>query len=299
MNNSSHSHTFGQDQKKPGEFRTFIIALITAATMVLEIGAGILFGSMALLADGLHMASHAFALTVTLFAYIYARRHAKDETFSFGTGKVNSLGGFTGAILLMVFAGLMVSESLFRFLNPVSIAFNQAIVVALIGLVINAVSVFVLDVKSESKNHHHTHYSTHDHNLRAAYLHVLTDALTSVLAIIALLCAKYFHWVWMDPLMGILGAVLVIRWSWGLLKTTVSILLDRQVSESLRNHIKISIEKNNSDRVADLHVWAIGPEYYSVILSILTSNPQSPDYYKKRLPADLPLVHVTVEVHRI
>jgi cation diffusion facilitator family transporter len=195
---------------------------------------------MALLADGLHMASHAVALAINLFAYVYARHHAHNPRYSFGTGKVNTLGGFTGAVLLALFALLMAWESVERLIEPVQIIFNQAIFVALLGLIVNGVSVVILDTghrhteHSEETPEHHHH---HDHNLRSAYLHVLADTLTSLLAIAALLTAKYLGLIWMDPLMGILGSILVARWSYGLLRTTGYILLDRQGPEHIREQI--------------------------------------------------------------
>lgn len=220
-----HSHTFGQDIKRIGENRTLLVICITATMMMVEIAAGIFYGSMALLADGLHMASHAVALGISAFAYVYARRHALDARFSFGTGKVNSLGGYTGAVLLAVFALIMAWESLIRLANPIDIAFDQAILVAVLGLVVNGASVFILG-NQHSHEHGHDHHDDHgdhdDHdlNLKAAYFHVMADALTSVLAIGALLAGKYLGYSWMDPLMGIVGAILVARWSIGLLKTT-------------------------------------------------------------------------------
>ena len=215
-----HDHSFGQDKKRSGETRTVIVILLTASMMVIEIVAGLAFGSMALLADGLHMASHAAALSISAFAYYFARKRAHDRSFSFGTGKVNSLGGYTGAILLVIFALLMVSESIHRLITPVEISFNQAIGVAVLGLIVNGASVFIL---GHEEHHHHGHdhghdHGHHDHNLRAAYLHVLADTLTSLLAIVALLAAKYYGWIWMDPVMGIVGAVLITKWSMGLLK---------------------------------------------------------------------------------
>lgn len=224
-----HSHSFGQEKKQDSEHRTGIVVAMTVAMMVVEIAAGIIFGSMALLADGLHMASHAVALSINVFAYVYARRHAHDKRFSFGTGKVNALGGFTGAILLGVVALIMAWESAKRIVSPVEISFNQAIFVAVIGLVVNGISVWILNVKHDHHDHDdyaHDHHHHHDHNLRSAYLHVLADALTSVLAIFALFMAKYFGLNWMDPVMGILGAILVSRWSLGLLRSTSHTLLD-------------------------------------------------------------------------
>jgi cation diffusion facilitator family transporter len=300
-----HSHTFGQDLKRPGELRTLIVIAITSTMMVVEIVTGILFGSMALLADGLHMASHAAALSINAFAYIYARRHARDKDFSFGTGKVNALGGFSGAILLALFAFLMVWESVNRLLHPVDIIFNQAILVAVLGLLVNGVSVFILGVDGHHHDHgdqpqsddHHHHHHHHDHNLKSAYLHVLADTLTSLLAIVALLAAKHFGFIWMDPAMGIVGAILVARWSLGLLRTTSGVLLDKQGPESIRQSIKNSIEKDDDSKVTDLHLWSIGPNIYSLVISVVAHDPATPKQYKERIPKNLGIAHIAIEVH--
>ncbi len=289
---NDNSHSFGQEHKQPGETRTLIVIAVTAVMMGVEITTGIIFGSMALLADGLHMASHAAALSITALAYIYARRHAHDTRFSFGTGKVNALGGFTGAVLLAVFALMMAVESTIRLVNPVEIAFNQAIFVAVIGLVVNILSMFILD---SHKSHAHGHHG-HDQNLRSAYLHVLADALTSFLAIFALLAAKYFGLVWMDPFMGIIGAVLVSRWSVGLLRSSGRILLDHQAPEEILHKLRNTIETLPDTRMDDLHVWAIGPGMYAAIVSVAARNPESPAYYKQLLTCELNLVHVSIEV---
>ena len=291
-----HAHVFGQDEKKQGESRTLFVIVLTSAMMVLEIVAGLHFGSMALLADGLHMASHAAALGISAFAYVYARRHAHDERFSFGTGKVNALGGFTGAILLSFFTLFMVWESVERVLNPVSIAFNQAILVAVLGLLVNGISVWILGLHSHDHGHSHGH--SHDHNLRSAYLHVLADALTSFTAIFALLAAKYFGLVWMDPLMGIVGALMVARWSLGLLKSTGDVLLDRQGPEEMRTQIRDQIEGDESDvRIVDLHLWSIGPDIYAAIISIVADRPLTADQCRSRLDMGDTLVHVTIETN--
>ena len=292
-----HSHTFGQDLKRPGELRTFIVIAITATMMVVEIISGILFGSMALLADGLHMASHTAALSINAFAYIYARRHARNTDFSFGTGKVNALGGFSGAVLLALFALLMAWESFGRLLQPVDIIFNQAIFVAVLGLLVNGVSVFILGVDDHHHEHDHHHTHHHDHNLKSAYLHVMADALTSVLAIIALLAAKYFGLNWMDPMMGIVGAILVARWSLGLLRTTSEVLLDKQGPEGIRRKIQDSIEQDDDSEVADLHLWAIGPNIYSAVIAVVAHYPATPEQYKQRVPKNLGLSHISIEVH--
>jgi len=292
-----HGHGFGQDQKRPGEVRTIIVIGITGTMMVVEIAAGILFGSMALLADGLHMTSHAVALSINVFAYVYARRHAHDERYTFGTGKVNALGGFTGAILLAFFALIMAWESIKRFVYPVEIVFNQAILVAVLGLIVNGASVFILGYQNdhphqEQGNHNHHH----DHNLKAAYLHVLADALTSLLAIFALLTAKYLGFIWMDPFMGIVGAVLVSRWSLGLIYDTSSVLLDKRGSEEIRSKIKKCIENDEGIRISDLHLWSVGPNIYAAIITVVTNDPKPAAHYKQLIPSDLNLVHVTVEV---
>lgn len=290
-----HSHSFGQDRKRPGEFRTLVVIGITAAMMIVEITAGIAFGSMALLADGLHMGSHTVALSINAFAYIYARRHAHNERYSFGTGKVNTLGGYTGAVLLAVFAAIMAGESVLRLIEPVSIAFNQAIFVAVLGLIVNGISVVILGVDHD---HSHGHDHHHDHNLKSAYLHVLADALTSILAIFALLIAKYFGAVWMDPLMGIVGAILVARWSIGLLKSTSAILLDEQGPVLTQQAIRDSIESDPGNKIVDLHLWTVAPGIYSVIISIVSRSPQNPQHYRSLLPDHLHLQHVSFEIHQ-
>lgn len=286
---------FSQKQVKSGETRTIIVVVMTAVMMAAEIVAGILFGSIALLADGLHMASHAIALAINVYAYVYARRHAGNRGFSFGTGKVNALGGFTGAVLLAVFALIMAWESIERLFNPVEIAFNQAILVAILGLLVNGASVFILGEEHDHGHEYEHHH--HDHNLRAAYLHVLADALTSVLAIFALLGGKYLGFTWMDPLIGILGAILVSRWSLGLMHVTTHVLLDKQ-EPGLLHKVRELLEKEPNTIVTDLHIWEIGPEQHSVVISIETPTPKAPCHYKSLLAADQELVHTIVEVNR-
>ena len=305
-----HDHIFDQDKEQAGERRTVIVTMVTAVMMAVEILAGIVFGSMALLADGLHMASHATALGINSFAYIYARRHSSNKGFNFGTGKVNTLGGFTGAILLGFFALFMCWESAKRMFLPVGIAFNQAIFVAVIGLVVNMISVFILDARQKghyshdedshehSEHHDDDHHHNHDHNLQSAYLHVLADALTSVLAIIALLSAKYFGLIWMDPLMGIIGGIMVFRWSLGLLRATSHVLLDKNGPEEIKQVIKESIEIDGDSKISDLHLWSVGPNIYGAIVSVVACNPLEPEQYKKLIPGNLGLVHISVEVSK-
>ncbi|MFW2372766.1 MAG: CDF family Co(II)/Ni(II) efflux transporter DmeF [Gammaproteobacteria bacterium] len=292
----NHSHSFGQEQKRKGEIRTLMVIAITGIMMVVEIVAGLVYGSMALYADGLHMASHTVALGITAFAYIYARRYAHDERYSFGTGKVNALGGFSGAILLAVFALIMAWESVARLINPVEIIYNQAIFVAVVGLVVNGVSMMILGHEHHHHEHEHHHHG-HDHNLRSAYLHVLADALTSVLAIVALLAAKYYGVIWMDPLMGIVGAILVSRWSLGLIKASSDVLLDKQAADELQEKVRNIFEQQHDNCVTDLHIWSIGPSIYAAEIVIISAESKSPDHYRSLLPQDLGLVHVTIEVH--
>jgi cation diffusion facilitator family transporter len=290
----AHEHHFGQHEPYGGEARTKLVVALTATTMVVEVAAGIVFGSMALLADGLHMASHAAALGLAVAAYVYARRHAHDPRFSFGTGKVNALAGFASAVVLVLFALMMIGESLRRFIDPVAIAFDQAILVAVLGLVVNGVSVLVLRDRHGHGHDHHGH--RHDHNLRAAHLHVLADALTSLLAIFALLAAKYLGAVWMDPAMGIVGGVLVARWSWALVRETSAMLLDRQAPDEITSAITSAIEADERLAIVDLHVWAIGPGYRAAIVAVETSKPCTVDEVQALLPDGLGIAHLTVEI---
>jgi cation diffusion facilitator family transporter len=316
-----HTHIFGQDQIKSGERRTLFVIIMTGIMMVGEIAAGIIFGSMALTADGIHMGSHVIGLGITFFAYVYARKHAQDQRFSFGTGKMNALAGYSSAMILIFIALFMAYESIVRIINPVEIFYNQAIAVAVIGLVVNGVSMLILGEKGhthadddhdhpvhELEVHDHDDHSHgehdyaligtgDDHNLKAAYLHVLTDAMTSVLAIIALLTAKYFNLVWMDPAMGIVGAILVIRWSYGLIQGTIIVLLDHQIPLEVRERIIGILESYKDTKVSDLHIWSIGPGIYSAEVSLVTKYPDSPDNYKTMIPQNTGVVHTTIEVH--
>lgn len=298
-----HDHVFGLDQRQAGEPRVRLVVLLTGVTMVAEIIAGLAFGSMALLADGLHMASHTLALGIALFAYIFARRHAGDARFSFGTGKVNALGGFTGAILLLVFALGMAAEGIRRLAWPVEIAFDLAILVAFLGLIVNVVSARILMGAGHAPDGagagHPGHvHPAHDHNLHSAYLHVLADALTSVLAIGALLIGKYLGASWLDPAMGVVGAVVIARWSVGLLRDSGKTLLDWQAPQSLRDQLLASLERDG-DRVTDLHLWSVGPGVNAAAVSLVTDQPATAAAYHARAPHELRIVHMTVEVlHR-
>jgi cation diffusion facilitator family transporter len=318
-----HTHIFGQDRIRSGERRTLVVIIITALMMVAEIAAGLTFGSMALFADGIHMGSHMVGLGISFLAYIYARKYAHSQRFSFGTGKVNALAGYSSAIFLVIIALFMAYESIHRIINPVTIEYNQAILVAVIGLLVNGASMFILGERGHTHDHAgehehandhsvpgtahehehehdhagHTHTKGADHNLKAAYLHVLTDAMTSVLAIIALLGAKYLKLNWMDPLIGVIGAILVIRWSMGLIQGTVKVLLDHQIPVEIRERIIAVLENHKDTKVSDLHIWSIGPGIYSSEIGIVTKYPDSPDIYKALIPDDTGVVHATVEVH--
>lgn len=296
-----HRHRYNIEDGH-GERNTRRVIVLTLSMMIIEIIAGYMFGSMALLADGWHMGTHAVALSITAFAYLYARKHSDNPNYSFGTGKVGVLGGFTSAVVLAVIALLIGVESVQRLVSPLPIRFNEAIIVAFIGLVVNVISAFLLQGKHQHQHGHQAHDHGHtkkfrDHNLRAAYFHVLADALTSLLAIIALFTGKAFGWVWMDPIMGIVGALIISRWSYGLLVDSGKVLLDRDVNPEAIAEIRSLIEADSDNRVADLHVWRVGTHHLSAIVSIVTHHPKSPDHYKKLLADYDEIVHVTVEVN--
>jgi cation diffusion facilitator family transporter len=300
-----HPHVFLGANHRRNERRTWLVIVLTAAMMVGEIVAGLAFGSMALLADGFHMATHAGALSIAALAYYYARRHARDERFSFGTGKLGELAGYTSAIILAVVALMIAFESVMRLTAPVPIRFDEAIAVAVLGLLVNLASAWILHDTGQDHDHDHDHHDhahghghTHahqDHNLRAAYFHVLTDALTSVLAIVALLSGRFYGWWWMDPLMGIVGGIVIARWSWGLLRGAGAVLLDTVPDSRLIERIRHALEQGD-DRVTDLHVWRIGPGHLAVIASVVSDQPREPDHYKARLAEWPQLSHITVEV---
>lgn len=297
LENWQHSHDFSVKNDK-GERRTKYVLILTAITMIVEIIAGSVFGSMALLADGWHMGTHVAAFMITIFAYHYARKHADNPAYAFGTGKVSVLGGFASAVALAVVALVMLVESMQRIIDPHTIQFNEAIAVASLGLLINVISAFLL--KDEHHHHHHDHgdhHHHHDHNLRAAYLHVLADALTSLLAIIALVSGKYFGWDWLDPIMGIVGAVIITRWSYGLLKQTGPILLDGSIEETYQASIKETIEKDSDNQISDIHIWKVGANHYAAIISVVTHFPKSTEYYKELLNDFHKLSHITIEVN--
>jgi cation diffusion facilitator family transporter len=302
-----HSHSFRIDTSE-GERSTRLVVILTAVMMVVEIGAGLIFGSIALLADGWHMGTHVAALGITLYAYRYARSHARDPKFSFGTGKVGALGGFASAIALAVVAVLMGMEAIQSMFTARTIHYSEAIGVAVVGLVVNLASALLL-----RDHHHHEHGHAHehhghdhdhehddhtDHNLRAAYLHVLADTLTSLLAIAALLVGRSLGWSWLDSAMGIIGAVVITRWAYGLLRTTSRVLLDSSADEKTLARIRETVEADADNRIADLHVWQVAPGSLSAIVSVVTHYPQPIEHYKRLLHEVDGLTHVTVEVNR-
>lgn len=294
----SHSHMFLGAQHDRNARRTWLVIAITATMMVVEIAAGTIYGSMALVADGWHMSTHAAALMIPALSYLYARRHARDPRFTFGTGKLGDLAGFGSAVILGVVALLIGWESLVRLADPVGIDFTRAILVAVLGLMVNLACALLLHEGHDHGHHDHHHSHGADNNLRAAYLHVLADALTSVLAIVALLAGRAFGWIWLDPLIGIVGALVIARWSWGLMKDAGAVLVDyRREDEDLTDRIRDMIEKDGA-RVTDLHVWQLGPGHQSAIVAVRTSEPKSPADYRARLAGFHELSHITVEVER-
>ena len=299
-----HSHDYAADSSV-AERRTRIVIGITAAMMVVEIAGGIAFGSMALLADGWHMSTHVAAFLITALAYHFSRRHAHDSRYSFGTGKMGVLGGFASAVVLAVIALLMAGESVHRFIAPQPIRFDQAIGVAVIGLVVNLVCAWLL--RDEPQHHHgHAHGPEqghdpghHDLNLRAAYIHVLADALTSVTAIIALTAGKFLGWSWLDPAMGIVGSVIVSVWAYGLVRDSSGILLDRTPESSdLPDEIRRAVESDGDSRIADLHIWQVGAGKFAAIVCIAGHDPKPAETYREMFREHVELVHVTVEVQR-
>lgn len=291
-----HDHEFTIHNRQ-GERRTGQILVITAITMLLELAAGAAYGSMALLADGWHMGTHAAAFGLAIFAYRYARKHSNSDKFAFGPGKVGVLGGFASAVALAAAALMMLLESGQRLISPQPIHFNEAIGVAVLGLVVNLVCALLLE---DSHAHHSDHQSEHDHqphdhNIRAAYLHVLADALTSVFAILALLAGKYLGWMWLDPVMGMIGAMVITRWAVALLGETTPILLD-QNNTTLAAAIVKAIEEDRDNRVADLHVWPVGPASHAAIVSLVTHVPEPLPHYQALLVGLPGLSHLTVEI---
>ena len=306
-----HNHAYDTGNRA-AERRTWIVVVITAITMVVEIVAGYLTGSMALTADGWHMATHVVALSIAGLAYLLARRWSADERFAFGTWKIEVLGAFSSALLLAVVALAMIFESIRRMIDPAPIGFAPALVVAVIGLAVNLASAWVLgggghedhvvthhDDPGHDHGHDHAHgHHHHDLNLRSAYVHVIADAFTSVLAIAALAAGLWLGWSWLDPVMGIVGAGVILWWSKGLLGDSARVLLDREMEEPLVRDIREAIEVDGDAEVADLHVWRVGRASHAAVLTVVAHAPLAPAAYRERLAGITSLMHVSVEVNR-
>jgi cation diffusion facilitator family transporter len=291
-------HDYAPD-RGTAERNTKRVIALTAVMMAVEILAGWRYHSMALLADGWHMGTHVAAFLIAAVAYAMARRHKGDRSFSFGTGKIDVLGGYTSAIILGIVALFMAGESLLRLFEPLQIRYNETIGIGLIGLCVNIASALIL-----KHGHGHGHAHDHDHhhgddlNFKAAYVHVLADAVTSVLAISALLAGKYLGWSWMDPVMGIVGSAVVAQWSWGLLRDTSSILLDRTPETDLTGEIRKAVEADEGTKVTDLHIWQVGVGQFSAVISIEAREPRTPEHYREILSEHEELRHVTIEICR-
>ncbi|MDH4233967.1 MAG: CDF family Co(II)/Ni(II) efflux transporter DmeF [Gallionella sp.] len=301
-----HSHRF--DEGNPlAEKNTLRVAVLTAVMMVVEIAGGWYYNSMALLADGWHMSSHMVALGLSALAYVGARKFAHDPRFSFGTWKIEVLGGYTSAVFLVAVAGLMSYQSIERLIAPSPIHYNQAIAIAMVGLLVNLVSAWLLKgghhldhAHGHEHSHGHDHHGHHDLNLRSAYLHVLADAATSVLAIIALVGGMLWGAAWLDPAMGLIGAALVSVWAYGLLRDTSRVLLDAEMNAPVVDEIREVIAASPiKAEISDLHVWRVGKGKYACILSIATVDDVTPEYFKKQLSIHEELTHITVEINHV
>jgi cation diffusion facilitator family transporter len=301
----THDHVFLGSRHAHNERRTWLVVALTSVMMVGEIVAGSVFGSMALLADGWHMATHAAALGIAALAYLFARQHARNAHFAFGTGKFGDLAAFSSAIILALIAVQIAWESAQRLVHPVPIAYSEAIVVAVLGLTVNLASAWLLRDTHEHDHHGHGHshhhddhhhgHHHHDNNLRAAYVHVLADAATSVLAIAALLTAMYSEWTWADPAVGLIGSIVIASWAYGLIRASGAVLLDVNPDKNLETVIRDRIE-TKGDRVTDLHLWQVGPGHRAAVISVLSDHALPPAIYKRRLSGLHGLSHVTVEV---
>lgn len=310
-----HAHVFLGEKHDRHERRTWFVVALTAAMMVAEIVGGTMFGSMAVVADGWHMSTHAGALAIAALAYRFARRHARDPRFTFGTGKVGELAAFSSAVILALIAAAIGYEATTRLFEPVAIDFVQATWLAALGLCVNLASAWLLfdhdhhhgehdraqdhahdDDHDHGHHHHHGQHHGQDSNIRAAYVHVLADAMTSVLAIVGLLAGRFYGWVWMDPLMALVGVCVILSWSFGLVRTAGTVLLDMVPDRRLAGIVRKRLEVDG-DRVSDLHLWRLGPGHAGLIAAVVSDRPQAPSAYKHRLEGVAGLSHVTVEVH--
>ncbi|HTH36293.1 MAG TPA: CDF family Co(II)/Ni(II) efflux transporter DmeF [Xanthobacteraceae bacterium] len=305
---ASHDHVFLGAGHDRNERRTWAVIVLCAVMMAAEIVGGLLFGSIALVADGLHMSTHASALLLAALAYRYARRHADDPRFSFGTGKLGDLAGFSSAIVLAMIAILIGYEAIERLFDPVPIHFREAIPIAVLGLIVNVASALLLsgagsDHKHAGHDHDHdhgdhAHHKAHrDNNMRAAVVHVLADAVVSVLVIVGLVLARTFGWLFMDPVAGIIGALVIASWSYGLIRDTGAVLLDMNPDRGMADRLRAAIERDG-DRLSDLHLWRLGPGHLGAIVSVVTEKPHDAAHYRRLLRHFHNLSHVTVEVQR-
>jgi cation diffusion facilitator family transporter len=297
----SHDHMFLGANHDENARRTLWVVALTFVMMIGEIAAGYITGSMALLADGFHMATHAVALGIAAAAYGFARRHANNTRYSFGTGKVGDLAGFASAMVLGLVSLGIAAESIFRLFQPTTVAFTEATLIAVVGLAVNIVSALLLGghhghSHHDHHDHDHGHSHHHDNNLRSAYVHVLADALTSVLAIAALLAGRFLGWVWLDPVMGIVGAMVIANWAYGLMRSSASVLLDA-TDEQVAAQIRELLETSGEVSIIDLHVWQVGPQARAAIVSVVAVAGVSADMVRERLVPVHELSHLTVE-HR-
>ena len=299
----SHDHQFLGASHDENARRTLWVVALTFVMMIGEIAAGYITGSMALLADGFHMATHAGALSIAAAAYGFARRNANNKRYSFGTGKVGDLAGFASAMVLGLVSLGIAGESILRLFQPTTVAFGEATVIAVVGLAVNLVSAFVLmGHHGHDHGHHHDHarehggHHHHDNNLRSAYVHVLADALTSVLAIAALLAGRYLGWVWLDPAMGIVGAIVIAKWAFNLMRDSSAVLLDA-TDEPVAAEIRELLETSGDVRISDLHVWQVGPQARAAIVSVVASAGVTAEAVRARLAPVHELSHLTIELH--
>jgi cation diffusion facilitator family transporter len=294
-----HDHVFLGSAHEENAKRTLWVVALTLVMMVGEITAGYLTGSMALLADGFHMATHAGALGIAAAAYGYAKRHACSKRYSFGTGKVGDLGGFASALILGMVSLAIGVESVLRLLQPTEVQFGTATLIAIVGLIVNLVSALLLGHGHSHDHDHHGHgHHGNDNNLRSAYAHVIADALTSVLAIVALLAGRYLGWVWLDPAMGIVGAIVIARWAWSLMGVTASVLLD-QTDEHVAGEIRELVEKPGDATITDLHVWRVGPQAHAAIVSVIGEATANTESIRERLKPVHEISHLTVEFRSV
>ncbi|NCE93284.1 CDF family Co(II)/Ni(II) efflux transporter DmeF [Pseudomonas sp. L13] len=292
--NHVHDHVFLGSAHEENAKRTLWVVALTVVMMVGEIVAGYITGSMALLADGFHMATHAGALGIAAVAYSYAKRHASSSRYSFGTGKVGDLGGFASALILGMVSLVIAVESVMRLLQPTEVQFGTATLIAIVGLIVNIVSALLLGHGHSQSHGHDDHHGHGDNNLKSAYVHVIADALTSVLAIAALLAGRYLGWVWLDPVMGIVGAIVIARWAWSLMGVTSAVLLD-QTDEHVAEEIRELVEKPGDATITDLHVWRVGPEAHAAIVSVLGESTVNAESIRERLRPIHEVSHLTVE----